>query len=47
MSTEADHRAALDGLAGSLRERMLAQPAEPGTADDVQERIRSFVDREA
>ena len=47
MSTEAEHRAALDGLAGSLRERMLAQPAEPGTADDAQERIRSFVDREA
>ena len=47
MSTEADHRAALDGLAGSLRERMLAQPAEPGAADDAQERIRSFVDREA
>jgi pilus assembly protein CpaF len=47
VSTEADHRAALEGLAGSLRERMLAQPAEPGTADDAQERIRAFVDREA
>ncbi len=47
MSTEAEQRAALDGLAGSLRDRMLAQPAEPGTADDAQELIRSFVDREA
>ena len=40
-------QAALDGLAGSLRERMLAQPPEPGAHDDAQERIRAFVDREA
>ena len=41
-------RAALDaGGPGSLRERMLAQPADPDAAEDAQERIRAFVDREA
>ena len=47
MTTEANHAAALDGLAASLRERMLAQPADPGALDDAQARIRAFVDREA
>src|SRR5262245_51082028 len=41
------HEEALDGLAGSLRERMLARPVEPGAPEDAQERIRAFVDREA
>ena len=47
MSDTAAQQTALDGLAGSLRERMLAQPADPGAAEDAQERIRAFVDREA
>jgi pilus assembly protein CpaF len=47
MTDAAAHEAALDGLAGSLRERMLAQPPEPGTDDDARARIRALVDREA
>jgi pilus assembly protein CpaF len=47
MTDAAAHEAALDGLAGSLRERMLAQPPEPGADDDVRARIRALVDREA
>ena len=43
----AAHEAALDGLAGSLRERMLAQPPAPGADDDARTRIRTLVDREA
>jgi DNA invertase Pin-like site-specific DNA recombinase len=43
----AAHEAALDGLAGSLRERMLAQPPELGADDDARTRIRALVDREA
>src|SRR3954468_12919450 len=39
--------AALDGLAGSLRERMLAQPPEAGGDEDAGARIRALVDREA
>src|SRR3954449_12440948 len=39
--------AALDGLAGSLRERMLAQPPEAGAEEDAETRIRALVDREA
>src|SRR3954470_21173479 len=39
--------AALDGLAGSLRERMLAQPPEAGGEEDAGARIRALVDREA
>jgi len=39
--------AALDGLAGSLRERMLSQPAGPEEEGDAQDRIRALVDREA
>ena len=43
----AAHEAALDGLAGSLRERMLAQPPDAGADDDARTRIRALVDREA
>jgi pilus assembly protein CpaF len=39
--------AALDGLAGSLRARMLAQPPEAGVEEDAGARIRALVDREA
>ena len=39
--------AALDGLAGSLRERLLASAGEEGSEDDAQARIRDLVDREA
>jgi pilus assembly protein CpaF len=39
--------AALDGLAGSLRERLLAGAGEEGAAVDAQARIRDLVDREA
>jgi pilus assembly protein CpaF len=42
-----DHQAALDGLAASLRERMLAQPPDPAAPEDADERIRAFVDHEA
>ena len=41
---EAPMSEALDGLAGALRERMLAEPGDGQPADA---RIRSFVDREA
>ena len=47
MTDAAAHEAALDGLAGSLRERMLAQPPEPGGGEDARTRIRALVDREA
>jgi pilus assembly protein CpaF len=43
----ATHAAALDGLAGSLRERLLAGVGEEGTDVDAQARIRDLVDREA
>jgi len=39
--------AALDGLAGTLRERMLAQPPEARAGEDALDRIRALVDREA
>src|SRR3954471_10946917 len=39
--------AALDGLAGSLRERMLAQPPDAGADEDAETRIRTLVEREA
>ena len=44
---DAAHDAALDGLAGTLRERMLGQPPEPGGDEDPWTRIRALVDREA
>ncbi len=37
----------LDALAGSLRERLLADAAREGTGDDLHARIRALVDREA
>src|SRR4051794_31970788 len=43
----AARNAALDGLAGTLRERMLAQPPEAGTEEAAAARIRTLVDREA
>jgi pilus assembly protein CpaF len=43
----ATRTAALDGLAGSLRERLLAGAEEEGAAVDAQARIRDLVDREA
>src|SRR3954452_3159336 len=43
----AAREAALDGLAGSLRERMLAQPPEAGGEEDAGARIRALGDREA
>jgi pilus assembly protein CpaF len=43
----ATRTAALDGLAGSLRERLLAAAGEEGAAVDAQTRIRDLVDREA
>src|SRR3954470_18722930 len=39
--------AALDGLAGSLRQRMLAQPPEVGGEEDAETRIRALAAREA
>ena len=47
MTDASAHEAALDGLAGSLRERMLAQPPPPGADEDARTRNRTLVDREA
>src|SRR3954449_13114419 len=46
MMDAAARAAALDGLAGSLRARMLAEPPEAGE-EDALARIRALVDREA
>jgi pilus assembly protein CpaF len=43
----ATRAAALDGLAGSLREQLLASAGEAGAGGDAHDRIRALVDREA
>jgi pilus assembly protein CpaF len=47
MADDRVHAAEIDVLAGSLRERLLQDPARNGVASDLRERIRELVDHEA